>query len=522
MEEKDRKRSLHYRHRHYTGQEWGRYKSYHLCMNSGVVTMEKCISFIMDSIHNISQDMNETIGEFEMENNKTEKKQATDTFQRAPIPQAVLKNVLPAMAAMLMVLIYNLADTFFIGQAHNDILVAAVSLATPVFLIFMTLGTLFGMGGTSVISRALGQGRNDYAKKVCSFCMWGCVVVGVVLSALFLIFMDQILTLVGASPDTLGPARTYLTIVAFGGPFVLISNCYSNIIRAEGQAGKAMIGQILGNLLNVVLDPIMILGFGWGIAGAAIATVIGNVVGTGYYILYFLRGKSMLSISIRDFSMKDHICSGVLAIGIPAALGSLLMSISQIIVNAQMAGYGDMALAGIGVAMKVTMITGMVAMGIGQGVQPLLGYCVGAGMWDRFKKIMKFSLILAFALSAVATGLCYLFSNQIVGAFLSEPAAFEYAAGFTRILLTTSILFGIFYVLVNALQAMGAAIEALIISLSRQGMIYIPALFILQAFLGAMGLIWAQPVADLLSTVFVAVLYFRTIHKLANKSITTA
>lgn len=439
-------------------------------------------------------------------------------FEKAPVPQAVLKNAIPAMAAMLMVLIYNLADTFFIGQTHNDILVAAVSLATPVFLIFMSVGTIFGIGGTSVISRSLGQGRMDYAKKVCSFCMWGCVAVGIALSAAFLIFMDQLLTLIGASLDTWEPAKTYLTIVSLGGPFVLLSSCYSNILRAEGQPNKAMVGQILGNLLNVVLDPIMILGFHWGIAGAAIATVIGNVAGAGYYLLYFLQGKSILSIHIRDFSLKDRICTGVLAIGIPASLGSLLMSVSQIIVNAQMAGYGDMALAGMGVAMKVTMMTGMVCIGFGQGVQPLLGYCVGARLWERFKKIMRFSIFFSLGLSAVMTGLCYLLRDSIIRVFLTEPASFDYALTFTNILLTTSVLFGVFYVLTNALQAMGAAMQALIINLSRQGIIYIPALFILQALLQANGLAWAQPVADLLSTALVALLYLRTSRKMIAAS----
>lgn len=445
-------------------------------------------------------------------------KNTASAFGSVSVPRAVLGNAIPAMAAMLMVLIYNLADTFFIGQTHNDILVAAVSLATPVFLIFMAVGTIFGIGGTSVISRAFGEGRPDYAKKVCSFCMWSCVVVGIALSAAFLTFMDRILTLVGASSDTWGPAKTYLTVVAIGGPFVLISNCYSNIIRAEGQPGRAMIGQLLGNLLNVVLDPIMILAFGWGIAGAAIATVIGNIAGAGYYILYFLRGRSTLSIRIQDFSMKDRICSGVLSIGIPASLGSLLMSVSQIIVNAQMAGYGDMALAGIGVAMKVTMMTGMICIGFGQGIQPLLGFCTGAKQWERFKKIMKFSIIFSLGLSLAMTFLCYLLRGQIVGAFLTEPAAFDYAVSFTNILLTTSFLFGVFYVLVNALQAMGAAGPALIVNLSRQGLIYIPVLFLLQAILGVTGLVWAQPAADLLSTLLVAVLYLRTTRKMAGEN----
>ena len=440
-------------------------------------------------------------------------------FEKAPIPKAVLKNAIPAMAAMLMVLIFNLADSFFISQTRSDILVAAVSLATPVFLIFMAVGTVFGIGGTSVISRAFGAGRGEYAKKVCAFCMWSCVAAGIVMSAGFLIFMEQILTLIGASADTWEPAKTYLTIVALGGPFVLISNCYSNILRAEGQPNKAMAGQVLGNLLNVVLDPIMILTFHLGIAGAAIATVIGNVVGTGYYILYYLRGQSGLSIHIRDFAVKNQICTNVLSIGIPASLGSLLMSVSQIVVNARMAGYGDMAVAGMGVAMKVTMITGMVCIGFGQGVQPLLGYCVGARLWERFKKIMRFSIFFSLGLSAAMTGLCYLLRDSIIQVFLTDPSAFDYATTFTSILLTTSFLFGVFYVLTNALQSMGAAAQALIINLSRQGIIYIPALFLLQAVLEANGLAWAQPVADLLSTALVAVLYLWTSRKMMREKI---
>ena len=213
-----------------------------------------------------------------MENKKT-----MELFSNAPISQAVLKNALPAMVAMLMVLVYNLADTFFIGQTHDALQVAAVSLATPVFLIFMTLGTTFGIGGTSVISRALGEGKTEYAKKVCSFCMWGCVIVGVVMSACMIILIEPILSLVGASADTWNLAKTYLMIVVCCGPFVLISNCYSNVVRTEGESAKAMMGTLVGNLLNVILDPILILGFGWNIAGAAIATVIGNVIGAIYY-----------------------------------------------------------------------------------------------------------------------------------------------------------------------------------------------------------------------------------------------
>ena len=186
-----------------------------------------------------------------MENNKS-----LEVFAKAPIRKAVLQNALPAMAAMLMVLIYNLADTFFIGQTHDDLQVAAVSLATPVFLLFMSVGTIFGIGGTSAISRALGEGRKDYAKKsllvlYVELCCCRSADVCTVPD-----FMDQILALIGASAETWDYARTYLTIVSCSGPFVLIANCYSNVIRAEGQSGKAMMGQLLGNLLNVILDPL--------------------------------------------------------------------------------------------------------------------------------------------------------------------------------------------------------------------------------------------------------------------------
>ncbi|MGN0799631.1 MAG: MATE family efflux transporter [Christensenellales bacterium] len=355
------------------------------------------------------------------------------------------------MLAMLMVLVYNLADTFFIGQTHDALQVSAVSLATPVFLFFMAVGTIFGIGGTSVISRALGEGRREYAKKVCAFCMWACAVSGIIMSICFLVFMEPLLKLIGASSDTWEMTKSYLTIVSFCGPFVLIANCFNNVIRAEGQSTRAMMGQLIGNALNVILDPIFILLFHWDIAGAAIATVIGNVVGAGYYIGYFLKGNSTLSVNIRDVTLKDRVMSSVLAIGIPAALGSIFMSASQIVANARLAAYDDMALAGYGVAAKVTMITGMICIGLGQGVQPLLGYCVGAKLTDRFKKVMRFSVIFGFLLSAGMTAICYLLTDQIVGVFVTDPDAFSYGTAFVRILLTTSYLFGIYYVLVNAI-----------------------------------------------------------------------
>ena len=194
------------------------------------------------------------------------KKKSTEIFENAPIPKAVFLNIIPSIVSMLMVLVYNLADTFFIGQTKNALMVAAVSQATPAFLLFMAIGMLFGIGGTSLISRLLGQGRKAEARKACSFCFWTGLGVGVVGMLAILIFNEPISWLVGATESTIEYVRQYLVIVAFGVPFLIIGNVFSNVIRAEGSANKAMMGMILGNLTNIVLDPIMILTFGWNVA----------------------------------------------------------------------------------------------------------------------------------------------------------------------------------------------------------------------------------------------------------------
>lgn len=447
-----------------------------------------------------------------------DKHNQTEIFRSGKVSTAVLRNSIPAMIAMLMVLIYNVADTFFIGQTHDDLQVAAVSMCTPVFLLFLAVGTIFGVGGVSVISRAMGEGRAEYARKVSAFCMWTSVCVGIVMFGLFWIFMDQILTLIGTSEDVWNHAKSYMMIVTICGPFVIISTCFSNVLLAEGQANTAMMGMLLGNLTNVVLDPILILSFGWEIKGAAVATVIGNLLAAVYYLLYFRRGTSMLSIYPRDFSVKDGICKNVLLIGIPAALAGLLMSISQILLNGRMIQYGDMAVAGVGVAGKVTMMTGMVCIGLGQGIQPILGYCVGAKNWERFKKVLSFSIFFALSLSAVLTGICYFFTAEIVRAFLTDASAFELGLRFAQILLTTSFLFGVYFVLVNTLQAMGAATPSLIVNLSRQGLLFIPILFIMEAVLGMNGLIWTQPIVDVLSLLLALALFISIYRKMSTES----
>lgn len=438
----------------------------------------------------------------------------TEIFKNAPVPKAVIVNVVPSIVSMIMVLLYNLADTFFIGQTKDAYKVAAVSLATPAFMIFMAIGMLFGIGGTSLISRMLGEGRREKAKNTSAFCFWSGLSIGVIAMILIWIFSENICRLIGASDDTIGYTLEYVNIVAFGVPFLIVANSFSNIIRAEGMPKTAMIGMIIGNMMNIVLDPIMILALDWGVAGAALATVLGNVFAAGFYIFHLVSKKTMLSINPKNYKVSDRICTGVLAIGIPASLNSMLMSISNILINNVMTRYGDMAVAGLGVAMKVNMIVVMLLIGLGTGIQPLLGYCYGAGNRKRYMSVLRFSLILAFCMSAVMTVVCYCGAGPLVTAFLDNQDAFVYGMSFSRIYILSGPVMGILFVLINAIQSTGAAIPSLILSVSRQGILYIPILAVFsQIFDEARMVALAQPVTDYLAAALAVVLFIVTYKK---------
>ncbi|MCI8719013.1 MAG: MATE family efflux transporter [Lachnospiraceae bacterium] len=446
------------------------------------------------------------------------KDNTTEIFKNAPVPKAVISNIIPSIVSMIMVLVYNLADTFFIGQTKNAYMVAAVSVATPAFLFFMAVGMLFGIGGTSLISRMLGEGNSDKAKNTSSFCFWTGLSIGIFAMILIWIFVTPICRVIGASDDTLDYATQYLRIVAIGIPFLIVGNSFSNIIRAEGHAKTAMMGMIIGNMMNIILDPVMILGFGWNVAGAAVATVIGNIGAALFYGYHLLSKNTMLSIHLRDYRAGRGIAMGVFAIGIPASLNSILMSTSNIVVNNLMRNYGDMAVAGLGVAMKVNMIVVMLLIGLGSGIQPLLGYCYGAGNKKRYMDVLKFSLCLAFGLSLIMTVVCYCGAGPLVKAFLEDSSAFEYGMSFARIYIYSGPIMGILFVLMNAIQSTGAALPALILSVSRQGLLYLPILFAFsRIFDSAKMLAGAQPVTDYLSVILATALFFFTYKKYFRK-----
>lgn len=423
----------------------------------------------------------------------------TDLFEKAPVPKAVATMAVPTMISMLVVVIYNMADTFFIGQTKDPLQVAAVSLATPVFMIFMALGHLFGIGGSSAISRALGERRKDRAWHISSFCCYGSLGLGVMVAVISVLGMEQILHLIGASENTIGFARQYLTIISIGAPTIMFSTAFANILRGEGASRESMVGNLLGTIVNIILDPVMILGLGWGVSGAALATIIGNIAACFFYISYYVRGKSMLSIHVKDFRMGEGIAASVAAIGIPASLNNILMSFANIILNQALVGYGDTPVAAMGVALKSNMLVVLLQIGLCVGIQPLIGYNYGSGNKKRLMQVFKFTGVASVIMGMLLTLFMIIARKTMIQVFINDAEVVSYGIRMVVALQLSAPFIGILFLCINTIQGMGKALPSLVLTVCRQGLIFIPLIFILNAMLGLDGVIYAQPAADYLS-----------------------
>lgn len=434
-------------------------------------------------------------------------------FEDAPVSRAVAVMAIPTMISMLVVVIYNMADTFFIGQTGDPMQVAAVSLATPVFMVLMALGNLFGIGGSSAISRALGEKKTERARQISSFCCYGSLGLGICMSGLFLVGMDTILKMIGASENTIDYARNYLSYIALGGPFIMFGTAFGNILRGEGASKESMIGNMIGTITNIVLDPIMILVFKWGVAGAAIATVIGNMAASGFYLQYFLRKKSSLSIRLKDFRMGERIAVSVASIGIPASLNNILMSCANIVLNHVLASYGDTPVAAMGVAMKANMLVVLLQIGLCSGIQPLVGYNYGARNKKRLMKVFWFTGACAVIMGTLLTVFMVIAREGIIQAFINDEAVVAYGIQMVIALQISGPAIGILFLCINTLQGMGKALPSLILTICRQGLVFIPLVFLLNGMFGLEGVIYAQPVADFVSILLASVLCMRILRK---------
>lgn len=421
-------------------------------------------------------------------------------FRDESIGRVILKTSVPAVFTILLMLIYNMADMFFIGRTGDAMQVAAVALAGPVMSILSGLGTLVGSGGCTAIAIELGKKNEKAAHAMSSFCCWFSLGMGVVSAAVILLGVSPLLGWIGASENTRHFAGTYLGIIALGAPAMIFSSGCANIVRAEGAVKEAMLGNCLGSVVNILLDPLLISVFGMGVAGAAIATVIGNLAALVYFLLYFKR-RSALSISPRHFTLRREVSLRVLVLGLPTAIGVLLMSVSSILRNNLVVHYGDVVVAAMGVASKVTMVVGMIQMGICTGVQPVLAYSYGAHSLPRLKAILKRTGLVTVVVGGLLTLAVVAGKDVLVSLFISDAGVRAYGQQIAAVSVVSGPVFGLCYLSTNFLQATDKASYAIVVSLLRQGLFLVPLVVLLNAAAGLNGLIWSQPISDILATV---------------------
>lgn len=429
-----------------------------------------------------------------------------ELFARVPIPRAYFKMALPVVLSMLVSLVYNMVDTWFIAQTQNTALVAGVSLCAPMFTLMVAMGDIFGLGGSSLISRLLGQGEEKRVRHVSAFCSYGAIVWGVLVGALMLIFRQPILHLLGASSDTMDSAMAYYSYLALGAPAIIFTLVPSNILRTEGMAVASMVGSITGALVNMILDPIFIFGLNMGAGGAALATVLSNVVSAALLVVLLVAKSQRLSMRLRDCPVQRKELWEILVIGVPASITNLMQSFAMALTNRFLLPYGTENVAALGIALKVNMIVMLIMVGFAFGAQPLLGYNYGANNRERLRGILKFDVLVQLVFSVVMTVVFLIFAPQIIRIFMSEGGVMQAGSRILRCMVITMPLMGIILVCTTLFQAAGKAMPAFLLSISRQGVALLLCMVVLSAVFGFYGVILAQAAADVVSVILALVL----------------
>lgn len=420
-------------------------------------------------------------------------------FDTEHLYRSYFKMAFPVVLGLVVTLVYNLADTFFIARTNDTDLIAGVSLCAPVFTALMAFGNIYGQGGSSLISRLLGRQDGESVRRVSSFCFYIALATGLVLAVLMTAFNRPLLLLLGADEDTLPHAFQYYIVLAVCAPIMVLSFIHSSLVRCEGMSTESMFGTVLGAVINIILDPILISAAGMGAMGAAVATVIGYFCS----VLYFLR---LLRKKSRCLSVRPSLCrvSGgelrqILGVGVTAALSNLMQSLCVIVLNQFLLPYGNDKIAAMGIVLKINMIAQLVLTGFAFGGVPLFGYLYGARLRDEMGKLVRFCLAFISALSLVLTALLCLFASPLMGAFVEDPAMIATGAEMLRWQAASTVFAGIVLLLTVLFQAMGKVGAAFVLSISRQGLVFVAALLVCVKLFAYDGVLMGQAAADVLS-----------------------
>ena len=448
--------------------------------------------------------------------------QKTGLFENMPVPRAVAKLAIPTILSSLVMIIYNMADTYFVGMLNDPVQNAAVALAGPVLLAFNAVNNLFGVGSSSMMSRALGRRDYDAVRESSAFGFYSALLSGILFSLLCTAFMIPLLQLLGADTETGGATMAYLKwTVSCGAAPAILNVVLAYMVRSEGNSLHASVGTMSGCLLNIVLDPVFILpwGLNMGAAGAALATLLSNCVACMYFfVLLFVRRKdTFISLHPRRLRLHRAIILGVCGVGIPAAIQNLLNVTGMTILNNFTSAYGADAIAAMGITQKIYMIPMYVALGLSQGIMPLISYNYSCGNVKRMKETLLFTVKITLSFMLTVTVLFYVGAGHLTGAFMKDAGVVAYGTRFMRGFCLGLVFLCVDFLAVGVFQAVGKGKEALLFAIMRKIILEIPALYILNRLFPLYGLAYAQFVAEVVLAAAATWVLLRMFRKMEKK-----
>ena len=450
-----------------------------------------------------------------------------ELFEERPVASAILHLAFPAVVGQIVLVVYNLADTFFIGLTGDEAMLTAVTLCLPALMFLSAIANLFGVGGASVISRALGMHERERARATSAFSLWGCIAVTGAYTLVVFLLLDGFVDLLGGTnPLVHGHSTSYLMCtVVLGGLATSLNMLLAHLVRAEGRSFEASAGIALGGVMNIALDPLfmfILLPAGNEALGAAIATALSNVIAASYFlilILFRMRGCTVLSFRLTRASFENRIPGEVFCAGLPACLMTLLENVSYAVLDKLMSLCGMSMQAGIGVAKKVNMLAHCIVRGIAQGALPLIGYNYAARQYARMRQAVLLAAALAITAACLCTGVSLTFSRQLIGIFISpDSAANAYGASFLRILCLGGPFSAMAYTIISFFQATGEGGKSFSLAIMRKGVIDMPMMFILGSMMPVYGIVWATPIADVFCCAASAVLIVSFLGRCGEKT----
>ena len=428
-------------------------------------------------------------------------------LENASASKAILHMALPMMLGMAASMIYNLTDTFFVGQLKSTSAMAAVTLAMPLTTIMMAIGHLFGIGGGTRISRMIGEKKSDMAKNTSVFAIWSAVITGLLFMLICIPNIQWILSVLGTADGELSATRNYIFPYLCMAPFVIVNFTLEEILRSEGASKESMIGTIISVVVNIILDPVFIFGLHLGIGGAAIATVIGISCAIIYDCSYIVRKSDNLSISLKNLRFEKTTVISVVSIGFSAMLLDLFLVVSALLFNRYAMIYGDYVVAGFGISQRIVQIIELVSMGLYMGIIPLVAAAYSARNNRRLNEIIKKTILYLIGFIGIMSIIVFLLRKQTVSIFTSDMEVVKIGIYTLSVQLLSTFFAAGSGLLMSIFQAMERGVSATIMSVAR-GVILIPALFLMNCWLGVHGVILSLAVSEMIAFIIGVMVFF--------------